>query len=250
VETYTTIGSTNDRAAELGRAGALTPAVVVAEEQTAGRGRRGAAWRSAPGTGIWLSILLSPRNARPGLPLAVGVACARAIEVAAGPGTEIRVKWPNDLLAEDRKVGGILCEASPTGLVVGIGIDVAPDSVAGDPALAGIATALEVAWGKTLDRNRLAASIIEQVLRVADHADPVRSVLDELARRDALAGRRVTTETHGAGRAAGIDEDGVLLLEREGGERVRVVSGSVRLDPDEGDSSATPTDLAPPGASA
>jgi BirA family biotin operon repressor/biotin-[acetyl-CoA-carboxylase] ligase len=249
VETYATIGSTNDRAAALGRAGADTPAVVVAEEQTAGRGRRGAAWRSMPGAGIWMSILLPPGEAFPGLPLAVGVACARAIERVAGPGPVVRVKWPNDLEVARRKVGGILCETSPTGLVIGVGLDVAAESVANDAALERTATALETEWGKTLDRNWLADSIVGEILRTLAGPGAFAAVLDELGERDALVGRSVVTETRGHGVAAGIDADGALLLDLDGGGRVRVVSGSVRLARPEGAPSPGPGDLAPPAGS-
>ena len=236
VEAYPSIGSTNDRAAELARVGTPRGTVIVAEEQTAGRGRRGARWQSAPGAGLWMSVILGPGEATPALPLLVGLACAEGIEAGLGwsPGSEptpplVRVKWPNDLFVHDRKVGGILCEAGPHGVVVGIGINVRAPAGGFDDALAESATALEVEAGKVLLRSDIAREVLRRVLsRVGDGrgwagARPV------FAERDALCGRAVVTESAGAGVAVGVDAVGALVLERSDGSRVPVTSGSVRL---------------------
>ena len=240
VETWTRLGSTNDRAAELARSGdsdraggAEATLVVIAEEQTRGRGRRGAAWRSAPGSGIWMSVLLASDALDPALPLAVGAAAAEGIEAVAGAYPSVGVKWPNDLLVDGRKVGGVLCEGAAGRVVVGLGLNVSAESVHGDPSLTEVATALEVTHGKTLSRIELADAILGRILASVSGSDPLGAAHASLLRRDVLRGRRLVSETHGAGVGAGVAEDGALLVERDG-ERVRAVSGSVRRAQDSG----------------
>lgn len=251
VEAHARIGSTNDRARELARVGAPPWSVVVADEQTRGRGRRGRKWVSARGAGLWMSVLLgpsegafdvdesrraagagptipsnppeSPRASRV-LPLAAGLACAEAIESVA-PGLDVGIKWPNDLIVGGRKVGGILCEAADGRAVVGVGINVTDVPAVGGAPLAMHPTALEVEAGNALSRSLLAGAVIAELRRRLPEGMDAGS----LAARDVLAGRTVDTEQEGPGRARGIAPDGALLLERADGARVRVVSGSVRL---------------------
>ena len=231
VEAYRSIGSTNDRAAELGRSGSPTPAVVVAEKQTAGRGRRGDRWQSASGSGIWLSLLLGGEHAFPQLPLVVGVACARAVDRAV-PETGrplVSVKWPNDLMVGDRKVGGILCESGPFGLVIGVGLNVTEPEGGFDPSFARSATALEVHTGKGMDTSGLAEGIVAEILASTRLHGAFERAWEELAARDALHDRDVLTEEHGPGIARGINRDGALLVEGADGVVRPVRSGSVRL---------------------
>lgn len=263
MDAHARIGSTNDRASELADAGASSWTVVVADEQTRGRGRRGSFWLSPAGTGLLMSVVLGEdvlgEPPPPGaLPLVVGLACAEGIEVLL-PELDVGLKWPNDLLLGWRKVGGILCESADRGVVVGIGINVtrAPpitrtgsdvDPGRADPdhpgarcdsgarrGEAGAAapippTALEVEAGKALARNELAGEIIRRLRhRLAEGTVSDPAVLSELRRRDVLEGRPVATETEGQGRASGIDASGALLLTRPDGSQLRVVAGGVRL---------------------
>src|SRR5262245_51466456 len=135
---FSTVGSTNDVASSLATAGQREGGVVVADAQTAGRGRRGRSWFSPPGSGLYVSVLMDPAAARTEpvratalLTIAVGVALAEGIEAAAG--LRSMIKWPNDLVIERRKLAGILAEAiaapgssriSP--VVVGYGVNVGP----------------------------------------------------------------------------------------------------------------------------
>jgi BirA family biotin operon repressor/biotin-[acetyl-CoA-carboxylase] ligase len=222
VEAYASIGSTNDRALALAAKGEHGFAVVIADEQTAGRGRRGAEWRSPPGAGLWMSVVLPWPRPVPHVTLLVGIAVAEAIEQAAG-GLRVGIKWPNDLLVGRRKLGGVLCESAGASVVAGIGINLRP--------VPGVdrATSLEAECGKYLPPNNLAGSILTALRRCA--LDGLRlepEALAYLRDRDALAGTRVDTDEHGRGTARGIDADGALLLERADGSRVRVVAGSVR----------------------
>lgn len=228
VETWARISSTNDRALALGIAGAPVGTTVVAEEQTAGRGRRGAPWHSASGAGLWMSVVLAPEHADARLPLLVGVACAEAIE-AADARIHVRVKWPNDLVIGPRKVAGILVERASGQVVVGVGINLEEPSGGFPATLAGHATALEIEGSRRLLRKEMAAAVLATMLERLRRPDPFRAALSDLAARDALVGRRVETEEAGPGVARGVDPSGALVLERPDGTRVPVVSGHVRL---------------------
>lgn len=135
------LGSTNEQALQMGREGAPSGRVVLAEKQSAGRGRRGAAWFCGEGSGLAFSILLRPDFEKalwPRLSLVAGMAVARSIEAA---GLAPEIKWPNDVMIAGRKVCGILVEAEGDFVVVGIGLNVG--KVALPEELQVIATSLE-----------------------------------------------------------------------------------------------------------
>jgi BirA family transcriptional regulator, biotin operon repressor / biotin---[acetyl-CoA-carboxylase] ligase len=234
VEAWASIGSTNDHLARLAREGAADWTVVVATEQTEGRGRRGAAWQSAPGAGLWMSVLIPVHAPELPLPLIIGAASAVAIESLV-PDLDVWVKWPNDLLVRPGrvgrmgKVGGVLCEVRGGRVIAGVGINLrAPEGGFVGP-VAKIAASLEERSAKELTRSDLARVIISRVRTLMAAPDPWGQAASTLASRDALSGERVETELEGTGVAAGIDDTGALILERDDGVRVRVVSGSVRL---------------------
>src|SRR5215210_6960634 len=121
VRWFAELDSTNRLAADLARAGAPDGVVVGADHQTAGRGRRGRTWESQPGASLRVSVILRPAPAL--VTLAAGVAAAEACERVAGVNVEL--KWPNDLLLDGAKLGGILCELVADAAVVGLGLNVA-----------------------------------------------------------------------------------------------------------------------------
>jgi BirA family biotin operon repressor/biotin-[acetyl-CoA-carboxylase] ligase len=227
LEVHATIGSTNDRALELAIEPASAFAVVIADEQTAGRGRRGAGWHSPAGAGLWMSIVLPWSRPAPHVTLLLGLAVAEAIERVAA-GLRVGLKWPNDLQIGRRKVGGVLCESAGAAVVAGIGINLRP--LEGAPAeLRERATALETETSSMLPASTLAGSVIASLQGRSAPAPTLEpAVLAELSGRDALAGAPVDTDEHGHGIGRGIDREGALLLERPDGSRVRVVAGSVR----------------------
>jgi BirA family transcriptional regulator, biotin operon repressor / biotin---[acetyl-CoA-carboxylase] ligase len=227
VEAHERIGSTNERASELAREGAPAGTVVVAEEQTEGRGRRGASWESPPGVGLWMSVLVGGQERAAQLPLLVGLACAEGIEAHVA-GIRVAIKWPNDLLVGGLKVGGILCEVAENRVVVGFGINVTTPPGGFPETLSGVATSLDEHGAKAVSRSHLAGSILAHLDIILGREAPFPTVLPELERRDALLGRRVETERGGVGLACGIDPSGALVVERSDGSRVRVISGSVR----------------------
>jgi BirA family biotin operon repressor/biotin-[acetyl-CoA-carboxylase] ligase len=199
------IDSTNERARELAARGAPHGMLVTAGEQTAGRGRQGRTWTAPAGRALLCSLVL--RDPARLLPLAAGVAVA---EVA---GTAARIKWPNDVLLDGRKVAGILVEGRPQEdwAVLGIGINVALRAEDLPAELRDHAGTLA-----------LGADAIEPtLLRLLEHLErwvsaDADAVLDAVRARDALRDRHVLW-SGGEGRAAGIDESGRLLVETPGG---------------------------------
>lgn len=236
LEVHSSLGSTNDRARELAAAGAPPLPVVIAEEQTAGRGRGGRRWASPPGVGLWMSLVLRPEDAdaRPFLSVAVGAAVARALEPLVAPAVP-GLKWPNDVQLGGRKVCGILCEAAgepgAPAVIVGIGVNVRQGRDDFAPELRETATSLLLATGRVFDRGWIAGRILNLV-RAWLVPTPRRlegEVAREVARFDLLCGREIVTSEGLRGRAAGIAPDGALLVVDEQGVRRRVLAGSVTL---------------------
>jgi BirA family biotin operon repressor/biotin-[acetyl-CoA-carboxylase] ligase len=237
---FETVGSTNDVCSAQASAGRCEGFVAVADEQTAGRGRRGHTWFSPPGSGLYVSVVLAPATATTDparattlLTLAAGVALAEGIEQASG--LRIDLKWPNDLQVSRRKLGGILAESSGAGdrdgtIVVGYGINVRPTAF--PPELRERATSLESELGRAIDRHHLLAETLAALSRryedlLAGRFDAILDAWRRLA--PGASGARVTwTTTAGAstGVTAGIDDRGALLV-RTGDRMERIASGEV-----------------------
>jgi BirA family biotin operon repressor/biotin-[acetyl-CoA-carboxylase] ligase len=236
LEVFEVLGSTNDRLKALAGAGAHPWTVVLAEAQTEGRGRGGKVWDSPAGRGIWLSILVPSGGSETDalLPIRVALATARVLEASLsgrkGEGGGIRLKWPNDLLLRDRKVGGILCEtAGSGGVVVGLGLNVGQRAEDFPPAFRASAISLEEGFNASVPRGELAGGIIRAIRDAAAGrgAHLGEEELQEYLARDSLLGERVDSELGGRGVALGITPRGSLILEREGGELFEVRGGSV-----------------------
>jgi len=209
--------STNDRARRLAAAGAPHGTLVTAGEQTAGRGRQGRTWSAPPGRALLFSLLL--RGYDPLLPLRAGLAVA---DVAGGAA---RVKWPNDVLVDGRKLAGILVETRPQDgwAVLGIGVNVAVDLAELPPELRDRAA--------TLGRPpaALEATLDELLDRLAERlAEPPGACLEALRARDALRGRPVRW-SGGTGTGAGIDDHGALLVQLPDGTVRTLDAGEVHL---------------------
>lgn len=232
-EAYLRLGSTNDRLRRLADAGATAFTVVTAEEQTSGRGRNGRAWASAPSRGLWTSLLLRPPTpeARLLAPIAVGLAVCRAVEHLA-PELEPRLKWPNDVLLGGRKLCGILCEAGgQDSVVAGVGLNVGHTPADFPPGIRGSAVSLAMATGREVPRGRLMGELLRSLRTLVSRGGPVLSgaLAEEVARRDALLGKRVEVAHGPRGIASGIDEGGRLKVAVRSGEIVTVVAGSVSI---------------------
>jgi BirA family biotin operon repressor/biotin-[acetyl-CoA-carboxylase] ligase len=241
VQHLDTIGSTNDRALEWSATAAAehTSAegfLVVADRQTAGRGRRGHTWFSPPGAGLYVSVVLAPgtapidpRRATTLTTLAAGVAVAEGIDASTGLRADL--KWPNDLFAARRKLAGILAETAGGGfVVVGYGINLAATAL--PPELRERATSLESELGRAVDRELVLVETLAALARRYDDllAGRFNAILDAWrGRAPAAAGARVSWTTNAgplSGVTAGIDDDGALLVNVDN-RTVRIVAGEV-----------------------
>lgn len=231
---FRTLPSTLDAIHDLGAQGAPTGTVVLAEEQSAGRGRDGRTWRS-PAGGVWLGMLLRPPLPPAGvLSLRIGLVLADVVESVLGiratslSGPRAGLKWPNDVLVDDRKVAGILCESRWQGdalqwLGVGIGINVANDV---PPELAERAMSLRE-LRPAVRRIDVLDQLVPALLRLTTHdARLTEFECAAFARRDWLRGRHLRAPL--AGRAAGIRPDGALLVDTGAGTTM-VRDGHVEL---------------------
>ncbi len=236
---YEETDTTNNRARELALEGAPEGTLVVAEKQTAGRGRRGKVWESPLGTGIWMSLVLRPQIAPAEasvLTLLCGLATAEAIE--AETGLSAGIKWPNDILINGKKAVGILtemdCEMSEVHFVIpGIGINV--NTASFPPEIADIATSLYLECGKTVSRRRLVHKVLERLeehyetfLRTGSFA----AMLEDYRKHCITLGK----EVHVLGRepffaeALDITPEGELLVRRaDNGKEEVVFSGEVSI---------------------
>jgi BirA family biotin operon repressor/biotin-[acetyl-CoA-carboxylase] ligase len=232
------MGSTNDRLKELARAGAPEWSVVVADVQTAGRGRQGNTWASPAGN-LFLSTLLRPRRGTLSLlPLLAGVGASEALEAL---GARVSLKWPNDLILDARKLGGLLAESSSGAhgvewVVLGLGINLE----AAPAGLEGVAAGLSEAGIARPSRDALAAAVLRRwrvwYHRFTEHRE---SEILQAWRARALPwwGSRVRALHDGQpleGRAIDVDDAGGFVVELDGGRRVSLSSGDVHLLRQEG----------------
>ena len=241
---FESIGSTNDVAAVLaadGREGA----VVIADTQTAGRGRRGHTWCSPAGAGLYVSVVLSPRLARHDpdratllLTMTAGLALAEAVSQATG--LVPAIKWPNDLLIGRRKLAGILAEGvarhdapAVQSVVLGYGLNLQP--AAFPPELRDRVTSIESELGRRFDRGPILASTLEALaVRYDDLLEARYDAILDAWRALAPGSRnaRVSWDrTNGVatGVTAGVDSDGALLVVCDGAIE-RIVAGEVRWE--------------------
>ncbi|MBQ9413840.1 MAG: biotin--[Clostridia bacterium] len=238
IETYDTVDSTNRVVKDLAERGAPEGAVVVAKQQTAGRGRRGRSFVSPPDTGLYMSLLLRPDAAAEDalfITTAAAVAVCRAIERVSGEAAQI--KWVNDVFCRGKKVCGILTEASLSAesgrldyAVLGIGVNLHEPPGGFPPAVAAVAGSVLPA-GESGDRCVLAAAILDEFSPLYA-ALSERTFLEEYRARSLLRGRAVTVCLPSGDRAAtaiGVDERCRLLVRFDGGEEQTLSSGDVSI---------------------
>lgn len=251
-EYLASIDSTNNRLAALAREGAPEGTTIIAREQTAGRGRLGRAWVSAPDSGLYLSTLLRPRKDISELPvitLCLGVAAKRAVQAVTG--LELGLKWVNDLIYNGRKAGGILVElpvggkTSETGpfskaLVIGIGINIKHPPGTLPEEIAEKAIYLEDALGDgtTIDTVELAAELCYQIESIYERieADDQAILLDEWRAASVTLGKEIKTASGDLeGTALDIDESGALLVKTRDGAGTRLLrAGEISIRSQDG----------------
>jgi BirA family transcriptional regulator, biotin operon repressor / biotin---[acetyl-CoA-carboxylase] ligase len=237
IECLETVDSTNSRARQLGLAGAPDGTVVVAEEQTAGRGRLGRSWVSPRGRNLYLSILLRTGLAADllsQLSLTAGLAACETL----GEWCAATLKWPNDVLVGGRKAVGILAELEVRDgqrfVVLGIGVNVNMRRSDLPDDLLDKATSLAIESGAEVDRARVAGRLLgcleeryEQL-----HRSGFAEIAAEWTRLSGFVGRQIRVAEPGgvvAGEVIGLAPDGALCLKREDGREHRVVAGDVTV---------------------
>lgn len=235
---FSTIDSTNDEAKKLAQERAPHGTVVIAEEQTGGKGRMGRVWMSPPQKGIWVSIILRPSilpTEAPKLTMLTAVAVAEAIRNEAGiPAT---IKWPNDILIEDKKVCGILTEMSAemddvNYVIIGAGINVNNDEFSDE--IKEKAISLKIAKGESVERIKILAGFLESLEHHYEVAmnhgfSPIFEKWKKLCCNLKKPVEVITKKGSFAGIAVDIDEQGALLVKKEDGKLERVLSGDVSL---------------------
>jgi len=232
------IDSTNRMAMELGYANEPEGTVVLAEEQTAGRGRAGRAWHSERGTGIYTTLLLRPKISpvqAPLLTMMAGLSARAAVQ--AQTGLSVDLKWPNDLMLAGKKLGGILTEmhAEPSQVrfvIVGIGLNVNQEKFPAE--LSGIGTSLRVQTGRAQSRMELLVRLLREFENDYNRflREGAANVTERFESLSSYArGKRVTVSSGSEnyyGVTAGLSPEGLLRVEREGGNVVTVIAGDVR----------------------
>ena len=238
VEVVERIGSTNAELFARARHGIdIHRVALFAEQQSAGRGRRGRGWVSPPGANLYLSLGWRLDGAAlEGLSLVAGVAVARALR--RGAGVEARLKWPNDVLVDGRKLGGILVEVNGDAggaldVVIGVGLNLALP--------ANVATTIDQPWtdlqragGRNIERNTLAATVLDELCTAIETlvSSSFAAFRAEWNALDALHGRDVMVSGLAAtlaGRALGVDEHGALRVLDAGGMLHTVMAGEVSV---------------------
>ncbi|HEX4834171.1 MAG TPA: biotin--[acetyl-CoA-carboxylase] ligase [Trebonia sp.] len=237
IEVVPQTGSTNADLLDWATRGLAEGAILVAEEQTAGRGRMGRSWVSPAGAALTFSVLLRPESIPPvrlgWLPLIAGIGTAAAVRALTG--LDATLKWPNDVLVGDRKLAGILAEAVGNAVILGIGLNVstAPEEL--PPGPGGLAPTSLLAEGTPVERDVLLIEILRALGQwyKTFNADPDSErtgLLAQYTRMSATLGREVQVELPGGslvtGVAAGIAPEGHLLLEA-GGVTHPIAAGDV-----------------------
>lgn len=246
-------GSTNDEASRWAEAGAPDLALVVADEQTAGKGRQGRKWFTPAGAALAFSLVLrqiagasASEDKNYKSPTATRLAALGALAICEALQTDYgipaEIKWPNDVLVERKKLAGILAEATWQGdqlqaVILGIGINIAPESVPGEAELIYPATCVQTVLGRPVDRMEVLRAVLENLLqwRTRLNEDDFLTAWD---RSLAFKGEWVTifendpagTRTR-QGCVLGLDDQGRLRLRDHSGEEFKLLTGEVRLRP-------------------
>jgi BirA family biotin operon repressor/biotin-[acetyl-CoA-carboxylase] ligase len=241
---FESVDSTNRVALELARAGAAHGTAVVAEAQTAGRGRLGRSFFSPPHLNLYTSIVLRPRLTTAQAPtwiLASAVAVAEAIAESVPDPEAVEIKWPNDVLLAGLKTSGILLELGAEAtrvafLVLGIGINLNVDRRDFPEEFRALATSLASHGGRRIDRVAFAQRLYQRLEDTLDRcaAAGFESIRPAFEARFRMAGRPVRVidlaggETQGV--ALGIDSEGALRVRRDDGAETRVIAGDVTIE--------------------
>ena len=240
VRYFDSIGSTNNEALAWATRGAKDLSLVIADEQTAGRGRLDRKWFTPKGTALAFSLILHPtEEEKPYLTRIVGLAALAVADSLRTRGLVSQIKWPNDVLLNGRKVAGILVESVWSGeevdcVVIGIGLNVLKDAVPSDQLLLFPATSLEEALGPAVEREEILHDILAGVVAIRPHLRS-DSFIASWEKALAFRGEQVQAEQGDGslitGKLLGLESDGSLRLSHEQNKSITVRFGDVRLRP-------------------
>ena len=221
--------SSNDTAAALIRSGSGSGTLVLAEEQTKGRGRGGNQWSCPSGQGLLFSLVLEPdldRSRWSRLALAAGVALAEVLDKS---GLSAEMKWPNDIWLNGKKCAGVLVEGCEDFVIIGMGVNV---SVLEFPAALN-ATSLLKESGEQIEREALLADLVQAIIAWGSRCDAdFSAVVDAVNLRCAMRGEMIQLQQNGvlrSGMMAGVSEDGYLMLENDGKIEMIAQADAIRL---------------------
>ena len=235
---YKTIGSTNDLALEWAGRGAQDWSLVVAENQTAGRGRGGRHWLSQPGCGLTFSLILRPTVEEMAcFPRFTALAALGLVGALAELGLTAQVKWPNDILLENKKVAGILVEADWVGehvdiVVIGMGVNVSPCSVPSREYLRYQAISIENVLENRIDRWALLAAVIQKMREyrtILTSGAFIRIWNAHLVLRGETVHFKLTDGELLTGLLAGVNQAGELEIQKSNGELVTLIAGEILI---------------------
>lgn len=236
---YDVIDSTNAAAKKMAKEGAPNGTLIIADRQTAGRGRRGRQWSSPPGTGIWMSLILRPKIAAGNasmLTLVMALSTAKACEEVTG--LPVSIKWPNDIIVNRKKVCGILTEMSTDSkgihyVVIGVGVNVNTEAFPED--IGSVATSLKAELGKPINRELLKDRILEYFfedyeifLDKEDLTELHKDYESRLINKNKEV-KIIGTDIEYEGKALGINSKGELLIEDRTGHTQVVYAGEVSV---------------------
>jgi BirA family biotin operon repressor/biotin-[acetyl-CoA-carboxylase] ligase len=231
---FESLPSTNTELAQRASEGAAEGLAIVADEQTAGRGRLQRAWSSPKGAGLYFSVLLRPtipQNYWPLITFMAALAVGDAVREASGVQTDI--KWPNDLLSGERKICGILAEAidTPVGRAVILGIGINLTENAFPPELANVATSVAQATGRPPDREQILAALLDALSHWYSRLDEPGQIVDAWSNRSSYTIGKLVQVSNGdavwQGTTCGVEPDGALRLRTTSGEIKLVRAGDV-----------------------
>lgn len=238
VRYFDSIGSTNDEAMTWARNGAKDLSLVIADEQTLGRGRLDRPWFTPPKTALAFSLILRPTYVeKPLLPRMVGLAALALSDVLQTLNLSPQIKWPNDVLLNGRKLAGILIEAiwfeeEVISIVIGMGVNISKGSIPTTDILNFPATSLENELGYAPDRKVLLHAILANIMALRPHIG-TDSFMSSWEKKLAYYGRQVRVEMGGeksvSGKVVGLESDGSLKLRDDDGKSISVRFGDVRL---------------------
>ena len=238
VRYFSSIGSTNDEAMAWARNGARDLSLVIADEQTMGRGRMDRPWFTPPRTALAFSLVIRPTHEeKKFLSRMVGLAALALSDALQMLSLDPQIKWPNDILLNGRKLAGILIEAiwieeTVTSLVIGMGVNVAKGAVPGTDILGFPAISIESVLGLAPDREKLLHSILANIIALRPHMG-TDSFMSSWEKKLAYYGRQVRVEMGGeksvSGEVIGLESDGSLKLRDDDGKTISVRFGDVRL---------------------